>query len=71
MVTRFFRLMTGDVVQVIKKLYDSPKKLGRILSTEIGSRLLGLPLVLGMFESLVDYSSMTSNPTDRNNPTMA
>ena len=64
----FFRLMTGDVVQVIKKLYNSPKKLGRILSTEIGSRLLGLPLVLGMFESLVDYSSMTSNPTTEITP---
>lgn len=64
----FFRLMTGDVVLVIKKLIDSPKKLGRILSTEFGSRLLGLPLVIGMFETLMDYSSMTSNPTTEITP---
>lgn len=64
----FFRLMTGDVVPVIKKLIDSPKKLGRILSTEFGSRLLGLPLVIGMFETLMDYSSMTSNPTTEITP---
>ena len=64
----FVRLMTGDVVPVIKKLIDSPKKLGRILSTEFGSRLLGLPLVIGMFETLMDYSSMTSNPTTEITP---
>ena len=64
----FVRLMTGDVVPVIKKLINSPKKLGRILSTEFGSRLLGLPLVIGMFETLMDYSSMTSNPTTEITP---
>lgn len=62
------RIFTGDVIPAVKKLFNSPKKLPRIIATEFGSRLLGLPLVLGGFETLMDYISMSIEPTTEITP---
>jgi hypothetical protein len=62
------RIFSGDVIPAFKKLINNPKKLPRILATEFGSRLLGLPLVLGGFETLMDWISMSSNPTTEITP---
>jgi|TARA_R110000796_G_scaffold233737_2_gene352333 hypothetical protein len=64
----FVRIFSGDVGPAIGKIYNSPKMLLRVLGTEFGSRLLGLPLVLGGFETLMDYISMSSNPTTEITP---
>mgnify|MGYP003111696142 FL=1 len=64
----FFRIFSGDVLNVVRRLYKNPKKLARIIGTEFGSRLLGLPLVLGGFETIMDFSSMSSNPTSEITP---
>ena len=64
----FFRIFSGDILPAIKKIYSSPKMLPRVLGTEFGSRLLGLPLLLGGFETLMDWISMSSNPTSEITP---
>lgn len=49
-----WRVASGNVVPVLKKLFSDPKKAPRILATEIGSRLISIPIMLAIVETIID-----------------
>lgn len=51
--------MTGNIVPMFVKMFSNPKLIPRILGTEIGSRLMSLPIILAGIETAYDYSSRT------------
>lgn len=59
------KFITGDVGRALKKLFKNPKMLPRILATEIGSRLISIPLQLAAVETFIDWSvSMALQDSD-------
>jgi hypothetical protein len=49
--------MTGSIFPMFKKMFSNPKLIPRILGTEIGSRLMSLPIILAGIETAYDYAS--------------
>jgi len=51
------KFITGNVGPALKKLFTDPKKAPRILTTEIGSRLISIPIKLAAAETLIDWAA--------------
>lgn len=61
-----WRVATGNLIPAFQKLLKagSAPNIARILSTEVGSRLMSVPLYLGAAETFVDYLVYLAMPND-------
>jgi hypothetical protein len=52
--------MSGSIVPMFSKMFSNPKVIPRILFTEVGSRLISIPLYLAALETFIDGLAMIS-----------
>jgi hypothetical protein len=57
------RLLTGDIINLGKRIWKDPKKIPRILATETGARLFNYTFKLAVFETI--YDSIWYASTDK------